>query len=178
MNATNGRTLSVAKELMLKELRAALQSQNYLFFARFQGLSVADFGELRRKLERVANRAIVVKNSITRRVLSELGIDAGTMLVGSILLTTGEKDPQVISKVLVEFAKDRENFQLLGACLDRQLIQVQGIKSLASLPSRQVLLTQVACGLNAPISGFVIVLNQLVQGLVIVLNQIQKRKAG
>ena len=169
---------SVAKELMLEELKRTLESKNYLFFARFSGLSVADISELRRKLEKAANRSLVVKNSITRRAFKELGIEADEFLKGSLFLTVADKDPQVVSKILVDFAKDRESFTLLGAFLDQKLFQAPALKGIASLPSRQVLLGQVACGLNAPVQGFVSVLNQLVQGLVIALGQIHKQKSG
>lgn len=169
---------SLAKELMFEELKKALDAKSYLFFARFSGLSVADLGDLRRKLEKVADRSLVIKNTITKRVFKELGIEADEFLKGSLLLTVANKDPQVVSKVLVDFAKDRESFQLVGASLDRQLFQVPALKGIASLPSRQVLLGQVVCGLNAPVQGFVSVLNQLVQGLVIALGQIQKQKSG
>lgn len=168
---------SVAKELMSQELKKTLEAKNYLFFARFSGLSVSDFGELRRKLEKVADRSLVVKNTITRRVFKELGIEADEFVKGSLFLTVANKEPQMVSKILVDFAKDRENFTLLGASLDQKIFQAAALKGIAALPSRQVLLGQLACGLNAPVQGFVSVLNQLVQGLVIALAQIQKQKS-
>ena len=123
---------SLAKELMFQELKKALEAKNYLFFARFSGLSVADFGELRRKLDKAADRSLVVKNSITKRVFKELGIEVGEFLKGSLLLTVANKDPQVVSKILVDFAKDRENFKLVGASLDRKLFQAAALKGIAA----------------------------------------------
>lgn len=170
---------SVAKELMLDELVKTLESKNYVFFTRHQGLSAPDFVELRRKLEKVSNRTFVVKNTLTRLAFKKLGVnEVDGIIKGSILLTVAEKEPQLVSKVLVEFAKGRENFALDGAYLEGKVVPAQFLKSLADLPSREALIASVLGGLNAPISGFVSVLGQLVRSLAIVLDQIQKTKAN
>ena len=170
---------SLAKELILKELVKTLESKNYIFFARHHGLSAADFVELRRKLEKATNRTLVVKNTITRLAFKQMGVpDVNGVIKGSMLLAIAERDPQIVSKILVEFAKGRENFQLDGAYLEGQLFQAQHLKSLADIPSREVLIASVAGGLNAPISGFVNVLGQLIRSLAIALDQIQKTKAN
>ena len=170
---------SLAKELMLQELVKALESKNYIFFARHQGLSATDFVELRRKLEKAADRTLVVKNSITRLAFKQMGIkDANGLIKGSLFLTVAEKDPQIVSKILVEFSKGRESFQLHGAYLEGSLFPAQYLKSLAELPSREVLIASVLGGLNAPIGGFVNVLGQLIRSLAIALDQIQKQKAN
>ncbi len=169
---------SLAKELMLQELVKALESKNYIFFARQQGLSATDFVELRRKLEKATNRTLVVKNTLTRLAFKQLGVDGvNGVIKGSMFLAVAEKDPQVVSKILVEFAKGKENFQLDGAYLEGNLFPAQYLKSLAELPSREVLIASVLGGLNAPISGFVSALGQLVRSLAVVLDQIQIQKA-
>ena len=168
---------SLAKQLMLQELIEALQSKNYIFFVRHAGLSAPDFVELRQKLDKVSERTLVTKNSLTRLAFKEMGAtDIKGVLKGSMLLTVAEKEPQLVSKVLVEFAKGRENFQVDVAYLDGKLCPQDYVKALASLPSREVLLASVVGGLNAPISGFVNVLGQLIRSLAICLDQIHKTK--
>lgn len=170
---------SLGKELMFQEMVRALESKNYIFFARYQGLSATDFVELRRKLATVTDRTVAVKNSITRLAFKQIGItDATGLLKGPILLAIGKKEPQLISKVLVEFAKGRENFQLDGAYLEGSVFPAEYVKSLAALPSREVLLASVVGGLNAPISGFVSVMGQLIRSLAIALDQIHQTKAN
>lgn len=170
---------TLAKELILDELIQVLQSKNYIFFTKHQGLSAPDFVELRRKLEKVSDRTIVTKNTITRLAFKKMGVnDIKDLIKGSILLTIAEKDPQLVSKVLVEFAKGRENFSLDGAYLEGKVFPGQYLKSLADLPSREVLIASVLGRLNAPISGFVSVLGQMIRSLAIVLDQIQKTKSN
>lgn len=170
---------SLAKELILKELLKTLESKNYIFFAHYQGLAASEFVELRRKLEKVVDRTVVVKNTLTRLAFKQLGFqDINGLLKGSVLLAIGKKDPQLISRVLVDFAKGRDNFKLEGALVEGQVVPALFIQSLANLPSREVLLATVVNRMNAPISGFVNVLAQLMRSLVTALDQIQQKKSN
>lgn len=170
---------SLAKELMLQELMNTLESKDYIFFARYQGLPATEFVDLRRKLEKVVDRTVVVKNTLTRLAFKQMGVkEINGLLKGSILLAVAKKDPQVISRVLVDFAKGRENFQLGGAVLGGQIFQTQYLQTLANLPSREVLLATVVNRMNGPITGFVNVLSQLTRSLVTVLDQVQKKKSN
>ena len=168
---------SLGNELMLHEVMNALREKHYIFFTKYQGLSAPDFVELRQKLGKVANRTLVVKNTLSRLAFKQMGIeDVNGLIKGSILLTVAEKEPQLVSKVLVDFAKGRENFEIGGAYLEGQVRALDYVKSLAHLPSREVLIASLAGGLNAPISGFVSVMGQLIRSLAIALDQIQKSK--
>lgn len=170
---------SFGKELMLQELVRTLQSKSYVFFARHQGLSATDFVELRRKLEKVADRTLVAKNSITRLAFKQIGIkEVNGFIKGSMFLTVAQKDPHLISKILVDFAKGREGLQLDGAYLEGAIVPVEYLKSLAELPSREVLLASVAGSMRAPMSGLVYVLSQLIRSFTIALDQIQKSKGN
>ena len=169
---------SFAKELMLKELMKTLESKNYIFFARYQGLPATEFVDLRRKLDKTGNKTVVVKNTLTRLAFKQMGVTSMNGIIkGSMVLAMTEKDPQVLSRVLVDFAKGRENFQIDGAYLEGQVFPSQYVKSLADLPSREVLLATVVNRMYGPVSGFVSVLGQMVRSLVTVLDQIQKQKA-
>ncbi len=167
------------KETMAKQLYKDLEGKNYIFFSRFSSLKVSDFGEIRRKVEKVAERSVVAKNTMIRRVLNELGIQGADQLVdGSVFLTIGNNDPQIVSRILIDYNKEKEGFQVQGAYLDGQVYQKDFLKQLADLPSREVLIASVAGGISAPLRGFVNVLAQVTRSFVIALDQIQKKKAG
>ena len=168
---------TVEKKLLLEQLLQTAKNSEYVFFAKFKGISVNDMNQLRRRLEKAADRVLVVKNNLARLVLERMNAKAALdFLDGSVLLTTGKKDPQIVSKLLVEFAKDKENFELKGVFINQNTFQKQFIQELAKLPSRQELLAMVVGGIQAPISGFVLGLGQLVRSLVVTLDQIQKKK--
>ncbi len=168
----------IEKEIMAKELKNCFEQNPYVFFTSVKGLSVADLTELRRNLESKSKRAMLSKNSLTERILKERGLngEAKKLIQDSVLLTFGNKNPQEISKVFVEFLKGHEKMVLRGAILDGKVVQPAEIKELAKLPSREVLLGKVVSGINAPIAGLVLTLGALVRSFVIVLNQVAEKK--
>ena len=177
MKKSGGEEKTIEKALLLEQLLETAKASEYIFFAKFKGISVNDLNDLRRRLEKAADRCLVVKNSIARLVLERINAKtASDFLEGSVLLATGKRDPQVVSKVLVEFSKDRENFELKGVFINQAVFQKQFITELAKLPSRQELLATVVAGIKAPVTNFVMGLGQLTRSLVCVLDQIQKKK--
>ena len=105
-------------------------------------------------------------------------LGAARFLEGSILVTLGVQEPQLVSKTLVDFVKGRENMELRGMILDGRILEGSFVRELARLPGRKELLTQVAIRMKSPITGFVLTLKGLVQSLVIALSEIQKKKTA
>ena len=168
---------SYAKELMMQEVAREFDSATCAFISNFNGLSVADLSDFRRAVEKVAKRSLVVKHSIARKVFAgHSWSDAEKFLKGQVMVTFGTKEPQAISKVLVDYAKAHEKFVLAGMMMEDRVYGQEFVKRLASLPSRHELLTQVAVRVQSPISGFVITLSQIMRGLVCALNEIKKKK--
>ena len=171
------KTPSIEKEIMLNQLLKTLEGSNYIFFAKFKGISSSDINELRRKLDKSAERVVAVKNSLAKIVLERINAqDAFNFLEGQVLMTTGKNEPQVVSKILVDFAKDKENFELKGVFIDQKVFQKQFVKDLAALPSKEQLIASVVGGIKGPINGFVLGLGQVLRSLVNVLDQVQKSK--
>jgi large subunit ribosomal protein L10 len=166
------------KDVMIKELKACFDKSPYVFFSSIGGLSVSEVTQLRQALQPKSSRALVVKHTFAKRVLKEKGLaDAlEPIFKDSMLLTFGDKDPQDISKLLVDFLKGHEKFVLRGAIFEGKVIETSLVKEMAKLPSRQVLLGKVVSGMNAPIAGLVLTLGSLVRSFVVVLNQIAEKK--
>ena len=166
-------------ELILAELEKELSGSNFVFFNSFGNLKVSDFYELRRSLERSGQRCLVIKNKLARIVFERRGHkQVGEMMTGMSFLATANKDPQIISKTLNEFAKGREeNFQLRGALIDGQIFSASYVKELAKLPTKQELHAKVVGMIKSPINGFVLNLRGLLQSLVLVLNAAKDKAA-
>jgi large subunit ribosomal protein L10 len=170
--------VSLGKRLMLEELEKEFASSENAFFSRFEKLNVQDLNELRRNLEKVARRTMLVKHTLAKKVFEKMKLsDAERFLEGTVLVTLGAREPQLASKTLVDFIKGRENVELRGMILDGKAFDGSFIKELAKLPSRKELLTQVAIRMKSPIAGLVMTLRSLLQSFVVVLNEIQKKKA-
>lgn len=168
---------AIEKELMLNEIVKEFEKSPYAFFTNFQGLSVSDLSDARRNLEKVARRSMVIKHTIARKIFEKINVvDAEKFLTGSIIVTFGEKDPQDISKKIVDFAKANEKWKPAGVIFEGQVHGEDFIKQLAKLPSRVELLTQLVVRVKSPLSGLANVLGGLTRNLVSALSEIKKKK--
>ncbi|OQA57515.1 MAG: 50S ribosomal protein L10 [Candidatus Omnitrophica bacterium ADurb.Bin277] len=168
---------SIEKELMFKEIVKEFERSPYAFFSSFHGLSVSDLSDARRGLEKVASRSMVIKHAMARKIFAKLNFtEAEKFLSGSIIVTFGEKDPQDISKKIVDFAKANEKWKPAGVIFEGQIHGEEFVKQLATLPSRKELLTQVVIRVKSPLAGIVNVLGGLTRNLVVALGEIKKKK--
>jgi large subunit ribosomal protein L10 len=168
---------SAFKEIMMKEIEQEFEKSTCAFFTSFDAISVADLSDFRRTIEKVSSRSMVVKHAMAKKVFAKHNVgEVEKFLKGQILVTFGAKEPQAISKAIVDFAKTNQKMVPAGVVFEKNVYDATFVKRLAMLPSRKELLTQVAIRVKSPISGLVITLNQVVSGLAIVLNEIKKQK--
>jgi large subunit ribosomal protein L10 len=167
-----------AKEKVLSEVAAFLKKAKGLVFADYAGLTVKDMQELRRTLRSKGVSYEVVKKTILRRGLKEVGFDKVNVdnLKGMISVAVSESDEVEPAKQVMAFAKTHEKFQVLGGILETNFVDAAKVKELAKLPGKQELLGQLVGTIAAPISGLVNVLQGNLRGLVQVLSQIGNRK--
>ena len=168
---------SLVNKNMMIEIDKQFEKNSFAFFSNFDQLSVASISDLRSKLAKAGTRSVVVKHSLAKKVLKSRAADgAEKFLKGFVFVTFGSKDPQVISKTLLDFAKTNEKFISSGVFFEQKVYDKEFVKQLASLPSRKELLTQVVVRVKSPITGIVLTLNQLVKGIVVALNEVKKLK--
>jgi large subunit ribosomal protein L10 len=167
----------IEKELLLKETKARIEGGN-VFFTKFDRISVDKLAELRSSLKKKDGRGFVVKNKVAELALKELGMDnALKALDGQVFLVRSAKEPQIISKELVNFSKEQESFEIQGVFIDGNFQEKSYVEELSRMPSRKELLASVVGGMKAPITNFVFGLNALLKGLVVVLDQVSKKKS-
>lgn len=169
---------SIEKEMMFKEIEREFEKSPYVFFSNFEALSVSDLSKARSKMNQAGRRSLLVKHAMARKILKSRGLEnAETLLQGSVLLTFGDKEPQEISKAVVEGSKiSDEKMKCVGVLFEGKLEGADFVKQLSRLPSRHELLTQVVARMNSPISGFVCVLANTMRGLVVTLDQVRTKK--
>lgn len=172
-------SVSYEKQLILAEIEKEFRSSPNAFFSRFERLTVQDMSELRRSLQKISKRTLVVKHAMAKKIFGGLKLEEATrFLEGSVLVTFGEGEPQLVSKTLVDYARAHENLKLNGAVLEGKIYTSDFIRELAKLPSRIELLTAVAIQLKSPVTRLAMTLRGLLQSFVIALNEVQKKRGG
>ena len=114
-----------------------------------------------------------------RFAFKELGLEEfNEFLKGPSAVAFGINDPVSAAKISTEFAKTNDKLEIKAGIVDGKVINAEGVKNLAELPPREVLIAQVLGGFNAPIQGFANVLQGTIRGLAIALNAIAEKKSA
>ncbi len=144
-----------------------------------RGLTVELDTELRSKLRKAGVSYKVTKNTLAVKACEKLGINnSDKLFAGPTAIATHESDLSAAAKILLEFAKKNDKLQIKGAIIEGKIGGTEDVKALADMPSKEVLIAKVLGGFNAPISGFVNVLNGNIRGLVVALNAIAEKKSA
>ncbi len=167
------------KKQVVADLTEKVKAAQAIVLADYRGLTVEQDTELRNALRAAGVEYRVVKNTLTSFAMKENGLEGlDPYLNGPTAMALSSTDAVAPAKVLSEFAKKFEKLELKVGVVEGKVIDIDGIKALAELPSREVLIAKVLGGFNAPISGFVNVLNGNMRGLVVALNAIAEQKAN
>jgi len=167
------------KKLVVTALSESLKTACTGVVVSYKGITVAQDTKLRKELREAGDEYTVVKNTLLRLALREAGISGlDDVLEGTTALAISRDNYVSGAKILTKFADTSKTFEIKAGFVDGGAIDAAGVKALASLPSKEVLIAQVLGGLNAPITGFVTVLNGTMKGLVVALNAIAEKQAA
>ncbi len=147
-----------AKANVVSEIESKIKDSNSIVLFEYRGLTVSETNELRRKLKETDSEYKVYKNTLTARALNNLKIDLGDNLNGPKAIAFG-KDAIAPIKVLSDFAKDHKALELKVGIVDGEVADIDMLKQLASLPSKEGLLTMFASGIMAIPRDFAICLD-------------------
>ena len=172
------------KEAFVSCLNEKFKENNSFFLVDYKGLNVEEINGLRKNLRKIESNYSVVKNTLTKLALNDLPVDdLSDCLQGptALVMPFSPKDKRdatlvEMSKVLITFAKGHKQLKIKGGLFNGKLIEASGITDLSKLPSREVLLSQLLGGLQAPIVGLVSTLNQLVAGIIYGLKAVMEKK--
>ena len=165
------------KEQLVTELRDKLTTAQSLYYTDFTGLNVKRMTELRRRLKRAGVDYVVIKNTLALRAVNESGL-VGEALKGPTGLVVG-KDPVAAARILTEFAKEFEDKpSMKGGLLQGKAINNAQVKRMASLPSREQMLADLAAGMQSPMAAFAGALNGLFYMFAGALDALKSQREG
>jgi large subunit ribosomal protein L10 len=149
--------MKAEKTLLIDDLLRRVNASPFLFVVDYTGLKVDKFAELRKRLTAVGAEIHVFKNNLVKKAAEQANYpgDLSTYLVGQSAYVTGVKDVCATAKVMKNFTAEFTKPIMKAGVLDGNLLDAAGIKALADLPSREVLLAQLLGVLQAPASKLV-----------------------
>ena len=148
------------KKFISAEYASRLSQSPFFLVVDYRGLSVGQFGELRKRLSKAGAELHVVKNTLFRVAAKESGIaDLQGALAGQLAVVTGKKDFAAAAKVLKTYQSEFEKPKLQFGYIGTQALKVDEIRAIADLPPLEQLQGKILGLLQAPAQKLVAVIN-------------------
>jgi large subunit ribosomal protein L10 len=160
------------KKEQVEKLSADLKNVSHAVVATYTKMTVAQDYELRKALRGAGAKYQVVKNTLVERAAKGTKIEEGLKNlsgVTSIAYTTG--DPVAMAKALTKYAKDTPEFTFKVGVVEGRVISIKEIEALASMPSKDELMSKLLYLINAPAQRLVTVINAVGRDVAVVLGQ-------
>jgi large subunit ribosomal protein L10 len=141
------------KVAVVDEVKQKLSSSSAALLTEYRGMKVGELAELRRSLRKSGGEFKVYKNTLVRFAVRDLGIDIDeATLTGPTAIAFVDGDAAGVAKALRDYARTNTHLVLKGGVLGTKALTADETRALADLPSREVLLAQLAGALQAPLT--------------------------
>ena len=149
------------KASIVSELSEALKRSPFVLVTDYRGMKVADFGELRNRLAPARAEVHVVKNNFLKLAMADSGFpQVGDEFAGQTAVVTGEADVAPVAKIFKTFATEFKLAALRVGFVDRAVLSTGELETLAELPAREILQTQLLGLLLSPATRLVRLFNE------------------
>lgn len=164
------------KSAAIQEIAAQIEESEAIFAVDYRGISVPQARELRSKLREADASFRIVKNRLTKIAAEKAGEERlAELLQGPTALTFVRGDTAQAAKAISTFNKEHEVLTYKGGFMDATALDADSFKSIARLPTRDVLNGQFAGVVASPLTGLVRGLGSMIQGLALQLGQIAEQ---
>lgn len=166
------------KKAAVAAIKEKLAGAKATVFTEFRGLDVHDLAELRVKLRAEGVEYKIVKNTLTKLAAHELEIeDLDPYLEGPTAIAFGYDDEVAPARLLAEYGKAHEALKMKCGMLGTEVLDVDRVKALAKVPSKEILVAKLLGSLQSPVASLVRVCNGPMAALVTALHGIAGQKA-
>jgi large subunit ribosomal protein L10 len=149
------------KKAVIAEVSAEVAAAQAIVVAEYRGLEVGQITELRANARKSGVYLRVLKNTLVRRAVAGTPFEGLQGAMVGPLIYGISKDPVTAAKTLQEFAKGNDKLVIKAGAMANYVMDANGVKALAAMPSRDELLSMLLGTMQAPIAQFVRTLNEV-----------------
>jgi len=162
---------------MMENIKADLEGVNAVWVVDACGLTVKETEALRRTIREAGAIMKVYKNTVMKKTLAELDlVNMDEILEGPSAFVFCGEDVAAAAKAVTEFAKENEKLEVKGGMMDNAFVTADEVKAIASLPSKEVLLAQIAGAISGVARGLAVCINGVPSGLARAIQQVADQK--
>jgi large subunit ribosomal protein L10 len=164
------------KTALVEDLQGSFGRASIALVSEYRGMTAAESTEMRKRLRAVRGEMRIAKNTLVRHAIKGTKYEAlDTSLGGQVGLILSYEDPVVLARTFTAFGPLGDKLKLRGGVLDGKTLTPEEIQALATLPSREVIFSQLLGLLNAPATQLVRLLNEPGSYLARVIDAIGKK---
>ncbi len=166
------------KEKVVEELGQIFESSGVIVVAHYAGLTVAEMQELRAQMREAGGSVRVAKNRLAKIALEGTpNSEIGDLLNGMTVLAYSQ-DPVAAAKVVDAYAKDNKKLVILGGSMAGTILDIDGVRAVAKLPSRDELIASIAACIGAPAANIAGAIGAPAANIASILSTIEDRAAA
>ncbi|OYU16807.1 MAG: 50S ribosomal protein L10 [Rhodobacteraceae bacterium PARR1] len=166
------------KEKVVEELGQIFASSGVVVVAHYAGMTVKQMQDLRAKMREVGGSVRVAKNTLAKIALEgKSSAKMADILSGMTMLAYSE-DPVAAAKVSEAYAKTNDKFVILGGAMGSEVLDPAGVKTVASMPSREELIAQIVGCIGAPASNIAGAIGAPASNIASILTTIEEKAAA
>jgi large subunit ribosomal protein L10 len=170
---------TVQKEELVEEIKSRLTSSEGMIMVDYRGLTVKEMQELRGEVRNAGGELTVYKNRLTQIALRELAMPSlDEYLMGPTAFVFSGADPVGPAKALQDYSKGHPALEIKGGLVQNQVVDAAGVKTIASLPSREELVAKIMGMLLNPVRGFMGIANAPTSAFARVIQAVADQKAA
>ncbi len=164
------------KEAVVDDLGQVFADSGVVVIAHYTGLTVAEMSDFRNRVRDAGGRVRVAKNRLAKIALEGKPCQGmEKYLQGQTVLAYSE-DPVAAAKAADAFAKDNKKLEILGGAMGENILDLEGVKSVAQMPSREELISSIAGMLGAPAGNLVSAITAPASQLAGILETLEQRE--
>ena len=164
---------------MLAQIKGDLEGSSAMWVVDYRGLTVKDIQNLRRSIREAGAVMKVYKNTIMHIVLEQAEMPTlDDMLAGPSAFVFAGEDAAAAAKAVKDFAKSNENLEIKGGLMDAVALSAAEVEAIASLPSREQLMAQIAGAISGVARGLATAINGVPRGLAQATKAVADQKAA
>ena len=143
------------KEVVVGELGNIFQDSGVIVVAQYAGLSVAEMTDFRNRMREAGGSVRVAKNRLAKIALEGKPCEGMSQYLKGQMVLAYSEDPVTAAKVVEAYAKDNKKLEVVGGAMGETVLDPEGVKAVAAMPSREELIATVVGMIGAPAGNLV-----------------------
>ncbi|RMD47537.1 MAG: 50S ribosomal protein L10 [Alphaproteobacteria bacterium] len=166
------------KAKVVEELGRIFESSGTVVVAHYTGLTVAEMQDFRRRMREAGGGVRVAKNRLAKIALEGKPCEGLKDLLQGMTVLAYSEDPVTAAKVTEAFAKENGKLVILGGAMGETILDAEGVKALAKMPSREELIAQVVACIGAPAANLAGAIVAPASNIAGILKTLEEREAA